>query len=257
MKNILLICLLLCSTYSYSQGIDTFTVYFALKETTVNKKSAAYINDLVSRKKLRPGQKLILLGYADYRGSVAHNDSISADRAKNVANYLVLKGFDKNDIKECSGKGQIARPGLTDKNGYAPDRKVMIITRPILKKTALDSLSVNGTLSLKSVLFENSSDRMLPSSFPELQSLYEFLDHNSSVTIQLEGHVCCMSKTVTTHLMSLSRAKAVYNFLVEKGISPTRVKCTDLGASDPAVYPETSEEDRVQNRRVVVRILSK
>ena len=261
MKNLLLLCLLFCATYGYSQRTDTFTVHFALKETTVSTTSAAAINKLISKKKIKPGQPLLVLGYADYRGTTEHNDSVSTDRAMSVQDYLVSKGFSKSDI-QTAGKGKIDR-AMTAKGGYAPDRKVLIITQTT---TDLDinKVAVNETVTLKNIFFEGGLPDILPASMPELQNLIEFLNTNKSVHIQIEGHVCCKGMTTSntgpySNDIDLSklRAKAVYTYLAAKGIAKDRMKFEGFGTTRPKVYPANTEDDQQANRRVEIRILSK
>ena len=262
MKNLLLLCLLFCATYGYSQRTDTFTVHFALKETTVNSSTATAIDKLIRNKKIKPGQKLLVIGYADYRGTAGHNDSVSTERAMNVQDYLVSKGFSKSDIQSM-GKGKIDRPTMTAKGGYAPDRKVLIITQ---STTDLDinKVAVNETVTLNNIFFEGGLPDILPASMPELQNLIEFLNTNKSVHIQIEGHVCCKGMTTSntgpySNDIDLSklRAKAVYTYLAAKGIAKDRMKFEGFGTTRPKVYPANTEDDQQANRRVEIRILSK
>jgi len=262
MKNALLLCFLCCATLSYGQHTDSFAVHFALKETKVGKEAAASINKLIRRKSIQPGQKLMLLGYADYRGTAEHNDSVSTERAMNVQDYLVSKGFSKSDITSM-GKGKIDRPEMTAKGGYAPDRKVLIITQ---STTDLDinKVAVNETVTLNNIFFEGGLPDILPASMPELQNLIEFLNTNKSVHIQIEGHVCCKGMTTSntgpySNDIDLSklRAKAVYTYLAAKGIAKDRMKFEGFGTTRPKVYPANTEDDQQANRRVEIRILSK
>jgi outer membrane protein OmpA-like peptidoglycan-associated protein len=57
----------------------------------------------------------------------------------------------------------------------------------------------------------------------------------------------------------VTRAKMVYDYLLANGISPDRVLgYKGFGSSHP-VYPipEKSEEERIANRRVEIRIVEK
>ncbi|MFN5710538.1 MAG: OmpA family protein [Bacteroidota bacterium] len=55
--------------------------------------------------------------------------------------------------------------------------------------------------------------------------------------------------------ISESRAKAVYDYLIENGIESGRLKYIGLSFKYPRVFPENSEEDRAKNRRVEIEIL--
>ncbi len=288
MKNLLIALLFLLRINSATgQQSDTFQVYFLLNDPKISKEAGDYIDKLIFKDVLIHGQKLIVLGYADYTGDNAYNNALSETRAKNVQDYLIRSGFDKKDIKLCIGKGKINRTPVNGKDGFAADRKVQIIIDrnidtqvPDKKPKQSDTIikhknvaditkaKVNETVALKNLLFEPNSDKMLPESFPELEKLLNFLQENKGVTIQIEGHICCMYPLNTgldTQIMShdglttvsRSRAKAVYDYLASKGIDKNRLKYVGLGNLNPLVNPEKSEEDQRLNRRVEIRILSK
>ena len=263
MKNILICLLLLPAIQGYCQATDSFAVHFALRETTLSKANNDYLDNLLKKNKIKPGQKLMLLGYADYRGTPEHNDTVSTERANNVKAYLVSKGFGQDDITECVGKGQIQRPGMTGKAGYAPDRKVLIVIQGTTKMN-IKELKVNETINLKNIFFEGGLPDIAQSSMPELENLLNFLNQNKKVTIQIEGHVCCKGINTVNEgpysndqQLSELRAKAIYDYLAAKGISKERMKYVGYGTSKPLVYPATTEDQQAKNRRVEVRILSK
>jgi outer membrane protein OmpA-like peptidoglycan-associated protein len=287
MKTILLLIASLLAVKGYGQSHDTFQVHFALNDTKIGKRASDFIDHLIFKDVLIHGQKLIVLGYADYLGSNAHNDSLSAARAKSVKDYLVDAGFDTKDITLCMGKGKIEREPV-GKDGYAHDRKVQIIidhstpvvvapTKPPVHKETkvaaapkpppvketkvmdIAEVKVNQTIALKNICFEGGTPNILPESIPELNNLLEVLQKNDKINIQIEGHICCAGPIEGTDLNDLSvfRAMAVYDYLVKNGIEKDRLKFVGLGNRNPVANPEVTEEDRVKNRRVEIRILSK
>ncbi len=111
---------------SSAAGQDTFSVYFPLNAAQLDSKISAHLDSLVFRNLLRHGQKLTILGFADYLGGNRYNDSLSLLRAKGIREHLVASGFTDADIIVCIGKGKIERPH-SDNHGYSADRKVQII----------------------------------------------------------------------------------------------------------------------------------
>ena len=137
MKSILVLTILLLqiAISAFGQKSDTFDVYFERNDAKLNPKGSEFINKLIADGSLVRGQKLILLGYADYLGTNGHNDSLSVSRAKNVEDLLIRKGINKKDITLCVGKGKIDRMPV-GKNGYGSDRKVQIIAMKHKKEVA-------------------------------------------------------------------------------------------------------------------------
>ena len=256
--------LLTSAVSSLAQKADTFSVYFNLNKAELSNYASDYIDKLIFNKILMPGQKLILLGYTDYLGSNGHNDSLSDTRAKNVEDYLLHAHFDKKDITLCLGKGKIERTTI-NKEGYAPDRKVQIIIdrtiHAVTKTSVMDvaNTKVNQTIALKNIFFVPGLSDILAISFPELEKLYQTLNDNPTLKIQIEGHICCLGPQEGNDFneLSVQRAQAVYNYLISKGIAPDRLKYIGLGTKNPIASPEITDEDRQKNRRVEIRILSK
>jgi outer membrane protein OmpA-like peptidoglycan-associated protein len=276
MKIIFFLSLFLLDVFSLKAQVkDTMEVHFALKDTRVSKDETDKIDQLIAKNILVHGQKLIVLGYADYLGGTDYNEALSTERAKNVKDYLVKLGFDEHFVALCVGKGKIDRAPVNGASGYANDRKVLIIidrtvhNLPAVAVTNevkdLEKMEANETAALKDILFEEGTDNLLEQSFPELEKLATFLLEHNSVKIQVEGHICCLADPSQTDViapndhspLSERRARKVYLYLVSKGIYNGRIKVVGLGNTQPLVSPEVTDADREANRRVVIRILSK
>ena len=278
---------------SSGQRKDTFEVYFPFNNARINKEAEDRIDRMVFNDSLIHGDKLIVLGYTDYVGGNTFNDSLSRARAKSVSDYLVKAGFTQDDISLCIGKGKIDRNIVSAKGGFAPDRKVQIIidhtppkvvdkpvaVKPVAtKKVApkpvaavvkpeekidITNLEVNQAFALNHINFEPGLPVILENSKPDLEKLYEFLYENENVKIQIEGHVCCVGPIEGTDspfeigFLSDYRSQAIARYLVERGINAKRLRAVGLGNRNPIVKVEETEEDKVKNRRVEIRILSK
>lgn len=254
MKNAFLVCAFLsCFSCARGMGPDTFAVYFALKDTTLSQPARNSMDSII---KTIADDSIVLLGYADYRGTAGFNDTISLQRALNVQQYLTAHGIDKKNITVCIGKGKIERPGMTGKTGNAPDRKVLIILSHVKRATSLDKLKVNEAIALHNISFYPGSPEVLPTSLPELDMLYTFMAQNKIVHIQIEGNICCWHAGLH-ELLSEARARTVYVYLMNRGIEPERMSYIGLGFTHPISYLEETEADRQKNRRVEIRIISK
>ncbi len=281
-KTLLLVffCFSLHSVHAQRET-DTFKLFFDLNVTKLNTTVQKKIDLLVYNDKIINGSNIMVIGYADFLGSEGHNKDLSVKRAQNVKDYLVKYGINANDIKLCEGKGEITRTGVTGKNGYPTDRRVDIVVNNRTKKppvekpgkvgntkvalTNLDEikkLKPGTTFLLKNVYFPPDRHTIMPESRETLEKLYEVLKDNPRVKISIEGHVCCISpeapdaEDAETGEVSLSvnRAKAIYNFLVRKGIDASRLKYEGFGKRKPVVLYEVTDADAEKNRRVEIRI---
>jgi len=277
---------LLCSVYSSvfaQRETDTFKLYFDLNVTKLSKAAQKKIDLLIYNDKIINGSNVMVVGYADYLGSEGYNKNLSMNRAENVRDYLVKYGINANDIKLCEGKGEIDM-GLSQKGGFPRDRRVdIVVNNRTRKKVAekpkpgkvltqkvnitnideIKKLRPGSVFLLKNVYFPADRHIIKPESRETLEKLVAALKENVNLKISIEGHVCCISPDAPDALdvdtyeavLSVNRAKAIYNYLVSKGIDASRLRYEGFGKRRPVVINERTEEDAEKNRRVEIRIL--
>ena len=107
---------------------------------------------------------------------------------------------------------------------------------------------------LKNIFFDVNKYDLKTESNSELAKLKSFLNINSSIRIEVSGHTDSTGDPKLNKLLSESRAKAVYDFLVKEGISSARLTYKGYGKSKPIATNDT-DEGRSQNRRTEFTIL--
>ena len=76
-----------------------------------------------------------------------------------------------------------------------------------------------------------------------------------NMRIQIEGHTDNQGEAAYNQQLSERRANSVAQYLIEKGIAPTRITRKGFGESLPAQSNDT-EEGRAANRRTECRIVA-
>jgi outer membrane protein OmpA-like peptidoglycan-associated protein len=115
---------------------------------------------------------------------------------------------------------------------------------------------------LNDILFYGNSDRYYKSALPELEQLAEFLIFDDSYSITITGHVNGKknssrllrkeSNFQNVYELSLARASAIKLFLMEKGISSSRIDSIGKGGEELLFpKPETQAESDA-NRRIEI-----
>lgn len=104
-------------------------------------------------------------------------------------------------------------------------------------------------LVLNNVLFETGEAKLLPTSFTELDSVAVYLKNKSLLKIEIAGHTDNKGSETVNQTLSEKRAQAVADYLVSKGIEPTRITYKGYGSQKPITTNDT-EEGRKLNRRV-------
>jgi outer membrane protein OmpA-like peptidoglycan-associated protein len=264
---------------------DTFKLYFDLDVPLLNAKMEKKIDLLIYNDKIITGAGITIIGYADYLGSESYNQDLSMKRAQNVKEYLVKYGINEKDITLCVGRGKVNRKDMSNRDGSPTDRRVDIVVnnrgrladkpKP-LKTNRKDTIRrVNVTriedikhlrpgslIKLRNVYFPPDRHVMNEESRATLEKLFEVLRDNTRMKISIEGHVCCVKDVYDAEdidtgepTLSVNRAKAIYNYLVDRGISADRLTYMGYGRSRPVVPNEVTDEDKEKNRRVEIRIV--
>ena len=102
---------------------------------------------------------------------------------------------------------------------------------------------------LKNINFESDSDILLKSSYTELNKLLQFLDKNRNLKMEIHGHTDCKGGDDYNLDLSQRRAKAVVDFLKNKGVREERIEFKGFGESIP-IDDNNTLAGRLNNRRV-------
>lgn len=101
---------------------------------------------------------------------------------------------------------------------------------------------------LRNIFFESGSANLLSSSQNELEKLYQLLQSEKALRIQINGHTDDVGGDESNLTLSENRAKAVYQWLIDKGVDESRLAYKGYGESEPIDSNET-DEGRRRNRR--------
>jgi outer membrane protein OmpA-like peptidoglycan-associated protein len=90
----------------------------------------------------------------------------------------------------------------------------------------------------------------------ELDSLIEIMNKYPAVKLEVQGHSCNIGTIADNLVLSERRAQKAVDYLVARGITADRLVIKAIGKAKPKV-PNTSESNRIINRRVEFRIIDK
>ncbi len=284
-----------CECYCQTIGKDMvyfeFDKYDLTKDAIHNLDS---LSKLITKYAARV-EKIEIGGHCDSMGEHGYNDHLSNQRATAVNDYLISKGVKDSLIKHVDYFGK-RKPitNNNDSAERAKNRRVEITVYWIKSKAvaakskeekpskdgyvqhkaikvSLDSLGKigdldeNTTIVLPNLNFYGGRHHLIPSAYPTLDKLLEILKDNPTFKIELQGHVCCQEPGFgydgfdwddEDNQLSLNRARAIYDYLISKGIDRNRLAYKGFGGGHKLV-PEITEEDRQTNRRVEVKLISK
>ena len=131
-------------------------------------------------------------------------------------------------------------------DALSPDSTYLTVEQPVF--------AVGETFVMKDIYFEFDKSTLLQQSFFELLRLKSLLEAHPSMRIEIRGHTDDRGSTSYNLRLSESRAQAVVDYLVGKGIDPKRLQFKGYGKSLPIDTNDT-DEGRANNRRVEFKIL--
>jgi outer membrane protein OmpA-like peptidoglycan-associated protein len=134
------------------------------------------------------------------------------------------------------------------------DDNSLFIKESEISDEAFVNAKIGDKFNLNRIFFEFNSSELLSFSFVELDKLYDILSKQPSLNIEIRGHTDDIGSDQYNKTLSIKRAAAVYNYLLEKGIEKKRMKYRGFGNKVPISNNDT-EEGRSLNRRVEIIII--
>lgn len=122
----------------------------------------------------------------------------------------------------------------------------VVIKEPVeVEKTSWILVGVN---------FDFDKTVLKPEYHPTLHPTIQFLNNNPEVRVEIQGHTDNIGSDNYNQKLSEGRAASVRNYLVSKGIDPSRMTVKGYGESVPLMDNSTSE-GRAFNRRIEFKVI--
>lgn len=140
-------------------------------------------------------------------------------------------------------------PVVVPKPEPKPEPEPVVVEEP--KPTVQEAVEEINKSFKADALFDFDSAKIRPDAIPILDKAVAWLNEFPTVKGVIEGHTDSRGSEEYNQGLSERRAKAVYDYLVEKGINKFRLTYKGFGESRPVATNET-DEGRQLNRRIVL-----
>lgn len=263
---------------------QNFTVNFASNDIVIP--DASYRELALYILKNQP-DSVVIYGHSDSVGSDAFNKNLSKQRAQSVKDLCLANTIKATDITVFVGKGESSPVAdNSTEEGRQANRRVEVafykrsekpVEKPVenvvenKEEVPVPSLipekeivvKKNEEFILPAIKFEAMSHRLRTESEPSLAKVVELLEKNPKMTLLITGHVCCTTSPdqdgddieLQTKNLSVTRAKAVKEYLVSKGIDAKRLKFMGMKGNKKLFPQEKNMAEIEANRRVEFKIL--
>jgi outer membrane protein OmpA-like peptidoglycan-associated protein len=124
-----------------------------------------------------------------------------------------------------------------------------------VKNIPLQPIEAGAEIILKNIFFDTKQFELKPGSVAELDKVVALLNDNPNLKIEIGGHTDNIGQPKDNLLLSENRAKAVVNYLLQKGIKAPRLTAKGFGATKP-IAENGNENGRALNRRTELSVLS-
>ncbi len=166
----------------------------------------------------------------------------------------------------------------TDNEVTAAETKPPKPELPIFKETSTEpptgknltetikdsSLTTGNNIVLKNIHFVGGRHILMSHAYPALNELVDAMLNIPTLEIEIHGHICCqpgegdgLDLETGTYDLSVQRAKAIYEYLISKGVAKNRMNYKGFGHKYPIYLVEKTDAERMMNRRVEIKIIKK
>lgn len=220
---------------------------------------------------------IAISAYCDDVGNNAYNKILSDKRAGQIKTLFIALSVPEKLI-DAKGNGEIALTGnenieqarannrkalitisytlkQKEKTAEKPKEKPLETWGPQIKIPLTDSQKVGDIVTLENIFFIGGRHVILPESYDDLEVLAKTLLEKKKYHVMILGHICCvqsgkdaMDFDTGIANLSVARAKAIYNYLVKRGVSPGRLQYKGLKHDFP------TGKGNMRDKRVEIEI---
>lgn len=147
----------------------------------------------------------------------------------------------------------VAEPGYLLYSEYFNIEASVESPDPVHRTIHLIPIRVGSMTNLYNIFFETGSYHILEASEDELSQLYDLLQQNPSLQVEIQGHTDNVGNEAFNLQLSDQRARSVVEYLTGKGIDSSRLTSKGYGYQVPLESNDT-EKGRSRNRRTTIRI---
>jgi len=188
--------------------------------------------------------------------------STGGAEADGKAEVVIVGGTPEYQIRWSSGETNpqanqldIGNQGVTvtDANGCEAEENFPVEERMIPGLVASE-VETGQTIQMEALRFDADSTNINADMYPLLEELYQFLNANPNMEVEIGGHTNNIPPDYYCDELSTARAKSVSDYLIRRGVSDAQVSYRGYGKRQPIATNETPE-GRAKNQRVEIKIL--
>jgi outer membrane protein OmpA-like peptidoglycan-associated protein len=207
---------------------------------------------------LRPEKSVLVFGKVVGKDGKGLQGRVVFERLSDGALLARTETNEEGEFKMNLPLGEVY--GIhADSGGYLPQSTTIDLQKGFSQKHPIEltmiPLAPGAKMRINNIFFRKGSYQLSKESYAELNRLSKMLKGYPGLRIEIGGHTDSTGNERSNMELSKNRARAVMDYLIEKGIPRHSIKAVGYGDSRPVASNET-EEGKQKNRRVELTILS-
>lgn len=276
----------------YKSKLFADNIYYDFDKSDIRDSEKSTLDNIGKLLMDNPHTVLYVSSHTDSRGPNAYNDALSERRAQAVYQYLGEKGIasdriklewfgEENLVNNCTDgvrcteinhqlnrRSELVLSAFVDEDiSYelpeVVDNPCDILLRqdvPTIDKVreviAEDMVSRSSAQALPTIYFDFDRSDLRAVHQKELDEVFKAMENNPTLKLTVEGHTDQRGNAAYNEYLSERRAKAVVNYLINRGIAADRIEYAYFGQTRPINDCDTqncSRDQHQENRRTTLR----
>lgn len=225
-------------------------VNFADGKISLEPDGVKAVDEFVKLMRLDPNLRLSIEGHTDEVGTEEYARRLSNERLLTIINQMKKSGIKEYRLKKMAYGSSRMVAGNTTNPERAKNKRIELIKTNIDETSLRNAIDKDGKAVLQ-ITFETGKYIIKPDGLDIIDQIAKLLTTDSKLKLSIEGHTDNVGSALTNKKLSIDRANAVLERLVELGIDRRRLKSTGYGLERPIV-PNNSQENKAKNRRVEI-----
>ncbi len=120
----------------------------------------------------------------------------------------------------------------------------------------IKKVKVGRSYKINDIYFKTNDYSLTEDAQRIIDEFFTFLNENPNIHVEIQGHTDNIGQNTANLLLSKNRARSVYSYLINKGISNSRISSKGYGETKP-IDDNNTAIGRAKNRRTVFLITKK
>lgn len=232
-------------------------VYVNFKEaqTTLQPIGIKAVDEIARLFEIDKDIKISIEGHTDNAGTPEYCKRLSAERNRSIENRLKEKKVGTEHLKFVAyGSSRMITDNSTN-DAKARNRRIELIKINVDESAMKKAIEQDGKAILQ-ITFESGKSIIKPEGLEIVDEIAKLMINDPQLKLSIEGHTDNVGSAIMNKKLSIERAQAVVNRLVELKIERNRLQPTGFGLERPMV-PNNTAENKEKNRRVEIVKINK